>query len=238
MTNSTDKDLGQLLQVYGRSYIRILAKILIVLLFFTIIVGTGGDNKFLLVLLILFSPYLVFLPLFRLIKYSKIELYENGIRAGKTTLYWNEIDAISTTYLIEITSLGVFHIGEYRLYRDNQKVLSINYDYAKTDKLMSVIIGKTAELLIPKYLLELEQLGEVHFGAITLNRQQISVGRRSMKLAEIGRVYLWDNALHVGKRGTVLDGIMALIVYMKNYHILVPLIKLLVQDATGIELQR
>src|SRR5258707_15048302 len=111
MAISSDTDLGELLEVHGTSYVRLLGKFLVALLLLVIVFATGPQELWFIIFVILISPYLVFLPIIRLTRHPKIELYENGLRAAKTTLNWKEIDGISKTYLLEILTLGDFHIG-------------------------------------------------------------------------------------------------------------------------------
>jgi hypothetical protein len=232
MASPSDKDLGKLLQAHGISYVRILSKLVMALLI--LVIGIVGSNVMFLVLVILF-PYLVFMPIMRLIKRPRIELHENGIRTGENSWWWHEIDGLSATRQFEVMAIGVFHIGEYQLYRGSEKVLSINFDFAQTDKLLSLIQAKTAEFLVPVYLSKLERIGTVQFGNVTLSRQKISNGKMSLDVTDIGNAYLYSNQLRISKHRGILGSITVAfiepIAHMKNYHILLFLINQMVQEA-------
>lgn len=239
MSRDPSQPLGNLIKVHGISYVRVLSKLLVALLFFVLVLS-GGDT-FTRLCFILLLPYLVILPLIRLSRVPKIELYENGFRAGGHSFYWNEIDGLSTTFLMEILSVGVFHVGEYRLHRGNEKVLTFTYDYAQTDKLIATITAKTAASLIPVYLKELNEKGEVHFGKISLSREEIASGGRRLRLADVGSVNLWSNQLQIAKRKGARGGFglafVAVTAYMKNYHVLLILIDSLAEQSRKFDVQ-
>jgi len=239
MSRPASPPLGNLIKVHGISYVRVLGKLLMALLLLIVFRTSQDTVTHLFVILLL--PYLVILPLVRLSRVPKIELYENGFRAGGRSFTWNEIDGLSTTFLVEILSVGVFHVGEYRLHRGNEKVLTFTYDYAQTDKLIATITAKTATSLLPVYLQELNEKGEVHFGKISLSREEITSGGRRLRLADVGAVNLWSNQLQISKRKGARGGFgvafVAVTAYLKNYHMLLILIDGLAEQARKLDTQ-
>ncbi|MAU08935.1 MAG: hypothetical protein CL607_03875 [Anaerolineaceae bacterium] len=170
-----------------------------------------------------------------LVRFPRVSIFEKGLIVkssfSEQSWYWDEFTASSTTYMMRFSHTGIVNIslGEFRLYKGDEKAVAFNLNHTHFNELMSNITIQIDALLLPQYMKKFELYGEVDFdGKLAINKERVYDIKRpksGLPLEDINNLF-FDNSLLIVKShqsGTARFQAM----YVKNITVLAKMIAVL-----------